>query len=260
MSENAPFTSSSPSSSPVDTPHIWQDPSVLVRMQGMVDSWQVVADTRAIFLNCYLLMTRNMLAAVDAGEFHDDKWVNHLLHRFADYYFDAAVAYDKDPASASAVWRTTFYAAAQTNLSVIQNLLLGVNAHINYDLVLALAEMLRDEWPTLTQEQRLARYADHCHVNDVIASTIDAVQDQVICPLAPAFSLIDMLFGPADEWIAKQVIIRWRDTVWQNALGIVACGGMDERETLRTEVEELTLRRARALLEVQNLTLLGELL
>ena len=256
MSEIAPSTSSSP----LDTPRKLQVPLVLVRMQDMVDSWQAATDARSIFLNCYLLMTRNMLAAINAGEFHDAEWAGRLLHRFAEYYFDAAVAYDKDPASASAVWRTTFHAAAQTRLSVIQNLLLGINAHINYDLVLALAEILRDEWPTLSQEQRLARYADHCHVNEVIASTIDAVQDQVIGPLAPSFSLVDLLFGPADEWIAKQLIVRWRDTVWHNALGILACSGLDERETLRIAVEDLALRRAHALLETQNLTLLGELL
>ena len=45
--------------------------SVAERMQTQVEQWQAAADRRAVFLNCYLLMTSNMLEAVEAGEFHD---------------------------------------------------------------------------------------------------------------------------------------------------------------------------------------------
>ena len=235
-------------------------PSVIDRMQTTVETWQVDADSRVIFLNCYLLMTRNMLAALEMGEFYDTTWVRSLLHRFAQYYFDALDAYDQEPESTSKIWHITHHAAKRADLLVIQNLMLGVNAHINYDLVLALVEMLEDEWPTLSPAERHARYQDHSHVNHVIGRTINAVQDQVICRLAPAFFLVDKALGPLDEWMTERLISSWRDTVWNQAVGILACHAADDREALRVEVEQITLQRASAILMTENLAALGALL
>jgi hypothetical protein len=232
---------------------------VTERMQLMVDRWQTTADARAIFLNCYLLMTRNMIKAVEAGEFYDATWVSELLHRFAEFYFDALVLYEQDPDAAPSVWRITHQAAAQHELLTIQNLMLGVNAHINYDLVLAVVEMLEHEWPTLTPNQRHQRYADHRHVNEVIARTINSVQDEVICRLAPAFYLIDRASGPLDEWLTERLICQWRDTVWHYAERFLNCETADERETLRLEVEQSTLQCANTILLTENIPLLRSL-
>jgi hypothetical protein len=180
--------------------------SVTERMRGMVEAWRTAQDTRHIFLNCYLLMTSNVLTALDQGEFQDPVWVRQLLHNFAGYYFVALDAYEQDANHAPQVWRITHQAAAQSDLLVIQNLMLGVNAHINYDLVLTLVDMLENEWPHLSPAQREARYVDHSHVNQVIGSTIDTVQDEVICRLAPAFSLLDQALGPVDEWVTRRMI------------------------------------------------------
>ena len=52
--------------------------------------------------------------------------------------------------------------------NVLQNLLLGINAHINYDLVLTIYDMPAPEWERLTEEQRRRRFQDHCTVNVII--------------------------------------------------------------------------------------------
>jgi hypothetical protein len=118
-------------------------------MQELVQMWEAASDRRAAFLNCYLLMTRNMPAAVAAGEFIDQGWVHALLHRFADYYFDALEAYEQGDADTSAVWRTAHNATRDPQTHILQNMLLGINAHINYDLVLTLVDMLKSEWAQL---------------------------------------------------------------------------------------------------------------
>lgn len=228
-------------------------------MQSKVDTWQVDADARAIFLSCYLLMTRNMFAAIEQGEFYDSTWVRSLLHRFAQHYFNALDAYSQDPDSTLKVWRITYQAAARADLLVIQNLMLGINAHINYDLVFALVEMLEGEWPTLSSAQRHARYVDHSHVNKVIGRTIDTVQDQVISRLTPAFFLVDKALGPLDEWMTERLISTWRDTVWNQAVRILTCHTADDREALRIEVEQVAMSRAAAILITENLAALNDL-
>src|SRR5688500_8380390 len=102
------------------------EPDLVGRMQSKMDAWQVDADARAIFLNCYLLMTRNMFAAIEQGEFYDATWVRSLLHRFAQHYFNALDAYDQDPDSTLKVWHVAHQSAARADTLVLQNLMLGI--------------------------------------------------------------------------------------------------------------------------------------
>ncbi len=217
-------------------------------MVSLIQAWEAAADRRAIFLRCYLLMTRNMLTAVDAGSFKDCEWVHRLLHRFADYYFDALAAYDQNVAGAPPVWRQVHDVAGRGEAQIVQHLLLGVNAHINYDLVLTLVKLLEPEWAQLSAQERAMRYADHCHVNVIIGQTIDAVQDDVVETAAPEMDLVDKLLGPVDEWLISQLITRWRDEVWEHALAMLACPDRQGRERMRAEIETLTQKRARAIL------------
>jgi hypothetical protein len=163
------------------------------------------------------MMTGNMLAAIERHEFADPGWTRQLLERFAGYYFSALDAYERDPEQTPPVWRLAHDAAREPVRSALQQLMLGVSAHINYDLVFALVDMLAADWPGLADEQIAVRQADFCHVNLVIARTIDAVQDQVLEPVMPGLDLVDKLLGPVDELLASRVISRWRDAVWRNA-------------------------------------------
>lgn len=221
-----------------------QRPPVIQRMQQRVQRWQQAADQRAIFLHCYMMMTGNMLKAVDAGEFEDRAWVSRLLHRFADYYFDALEVYEQDCDAAPAVWRVAHDATLGGECRAVQRLFLGVNAHINYDLVLALADVLEEEWPTGDEGLRRLRYRDHCHVNEVIARTVDGVQDEVVERVEPLMDVVDKVMGPVDEWLTAWVIRRWRDEVWRNAVLYLDARQPAARAALRRRIEATTLRRA----------------
>ncbi len=222
--------------------------SVTARMASQVERWQEAADQRAVFLSCYAMMTRNTLDAVDAGEFHDREWVSRLLHHFAEYYFVALDAYERELPDTPPVWRLAHDTARSGEAMVLQNLSLGINAHINYDLVLALVDMLDAEWSLLLPEQREQRYQDHCHVNTIIARTIDDVQDQVVERQSPILDLLDRSLGRADEWIVSRMIASYRDAVWYKATDMLDCADHVERDALRREIEARALERAQAFL------------
>jgi hypothetical protein len=211
-------------------------------MQSLITQWQGESHQRAIFLDCYQLMTRNVLAAIDQGEFQDGEWVRAFLYRFADYYFVALAAYDRDPASAPRVWQQAHGTALDPRSLPIENLLLGVNAHINYDLVLTLVDQLRPEWDELTDDGKATRYADHCYINEVLARTIDSVQDQVLEPVMPGLDLIDKLLGPLDELLVSRLITQWRETVWHYATRMLEAESEDEQAAVRQAVEDKTLK------------------
>lgn len=223
---------------------------VTERMQSLLQRWEPANDRRAIFLGCYRLMTVNMLDAIQAQEFHDPVWVDSLLHRFADYYFHALDAYEQSIPAVPAIWRQTFDAAAQPDTQVLQNLLLGVNAHINYDLIFTLVDMLQEEWPGLDEDQRDRRFADHCHVNQVIYRTVDIVQETVLEPRQPSLDILDRLMGGVDEWAISRLISHWRDQVWQDAVAMIEAPQPQEHQRLCQQAELDALQRGRIILRI----------
>ncbi len=218
--------------------------AVVGRMATQIHDWEAAADRRSVFLSCYLLMTRNIISAIDHQEFHDSAWVSRLMQRFADYYFVALEDYDREPSSAPAVWHSAHDVSRAPHTLVLQKLLAGVNAHINYDLVLSLVDLLGPEWDALEADQRTARYNDHCHVNEVIGRTIDAVQDQVLDPMMPLMVLIDELLGPVDELLVSHLITHWRETVWRDTMQLLETGDPSERARLIHGIEQAALKTA----------------
>jgi len=233
---------------------------VIEHMLEMIRHWDDQSDQRAIFLNCYSMMTRNMQAAIERREFNDPGWVDRLLRRFADYYFIALDAYEHDPPSAPPIWQLTHRVTQTSDTMALQKLLLGVNAHINYDLVLTLVEILEPEWAQLSEGQRAERYSDHCYVNDVIARTIDAVQDTVLEPAMPAMDIFDKLLGPLDEMMLSRLITHWRDRVWNYALLVLETKESEERLQVIRHVEEDAFRQASAIIGKDWSVALGELI
>lgn len=224
------------------------DPDLTVaRMREHLCRWQEAGDDRAIFLGCYALMTDNMVTAARAGEFRDSAWVRHLLVHFAGYYFAALDAWEAGDAAVPPVWRCAYEAASKPNSSVLQQLLLGVSAHINYDLVLATADLLDGEWQGLGDAQRESRRSDFDKVNEIIARTIDAVQDSILEPRSPFLSIVDTALGPIDEWLIAREIRRWRNDVWTEAMRRVELTYPGEREAHRQQIEADALQWAQRL-------------
>lgn len=222
--------------------------AVLQNMKGRAEAWEQAGDRRFIFLRCYGMMSANMAVAIREGRFADPDWVAMLMLRFADYYFEALGQYDQKPELAPAVWRQVHEAAQKSDLHVMQNLLLGVNAHINFDLPLALYDCLHAQWPALDDAQKRRKQDDHELVNQIIGDTIDAVQDEVVEPQSPLLAIVDRALGRMDEWLLSQLITSWRHDVWQVALHLVEAPGAAERARIRQAQEQRVMERAESLI------------
>jgi hypothetical protein len=222
---------------------------VLARMNELLDAWEAAKDRRLIFLSCYRMMTQNVIAAIEASDFEDPAWVNTLMDNFAGFYFRALETYQgEQKAGSPSVWRIAFQAADNPRIPALQNLVLGVNAHINYDLVFALSDLLATEWHQLTPELRQMRYRDHCHVNDVIYRTIVPVQNQVINRFEPQLKVFEKLLGPVDQWMTELLIDDWREEVWKHATRLIDQEDDDGRHVVVSQVEAIALERARDIL------------
>ena len=226
----------------LDVKHLKVKDRVLQRMDDQIDEWATAGDQRHIFLQCYRTMTGNMLDQVHQGFFHDAIWVEKLLNQFANYYFNALTCYECHDATPP-VWQEVHRRTSGGGLHPMQYLLIGVNAHINYDLVLAVNDMLKDEWPRLDEHARQLRKEDHWKVNEVIANTIDQVQDEVIEPGHPLMQVIDVAFGRLDEYLLSRLISSWRAEVWENAMRMLESSSDHDREEIRIQLEAEVVRK-----------------
>jgi hypothetical protein len=220
---------------------------LLDRMNAQAAAWEQHGDPRCHFQRCYGMMSANMVQAIADGRFHDADWVKRLMLRFADYYYDALLLYDQQSDQTPPVWKQAHDATCHRRLHILQRLLLGINAHINYDLPLALYDCLCGEWPTADANARQRRREDHEIVNRVIAETIDAVQDDIIELRSVAMALIDRLMGRMDEWLLAQLIRNWRTDVWHVAVQLLEAESDEQREHIRRTQEARVLERGREL-------------
>ncbi len=94
------------------------------RMHGQADAWEKQGDRRCFFQRCYGTMSSSMVRAIDNGRFLDTVWVEHLLLRFADYYYDALQRYDQHRTDTPAVWRYVHDASLKKPLHILQHLFL----------------------------------------------------------------------------------------------------------------------------------------
>lgn len=220
-------------------------------MFTQADNWEKCGDQRYIFQRCYGLMSRNMIKAIADRRFADGPWVERLMQDFASYYFEALELYENHDPRTPAVWRQVHIAAQEKSLHVVQHLLLGVNAHINYDLPLALYDGLQREWASMTETDRQIRKADHETVNQIIGETIDSVQDIVIEPRSPFMALVDRLMGRVDEWLLSKLITAWRADVWHITMDLLSADSPAQQEAIRQSQEKKVLETGEELAFVQ---------
>ena len=141
----------------------------------------------APFALCSLRFVVELIARLEDGRFHDPTWVRTLALD-ADQRYLAAV---RDPAARPGPWRVAFDVADRGKGRHVQNLLLGINAHIFYDLV---ATLSRYADPAKELEQR----ADFSRLNDIIRTAVDGVQGDLESD-TPWLEAADFSAGRLDE-------------------------------------------------------------
>jgi hypothetical protein len=175
------------------------------------------------FLGTYLRTTAAVAAAVHAGTFEDPIWVERWDLEFAQLYLDALDAYVSHEGRPSRPWRLAFNAAP--NLPVLLNVLLGVNAHINYDLPQALLAVITDAEfgdPTLLARRR----RDHDRIDGILSGRV-AAEDAEISERSVR-TVLDRVLRPANRWASRRFLKEAREKVWANTMQLWRVRTADE--------------------------------
>ena len=189
-------------------------------------------DRRAIFVGAYLTITSALQEAIDEGEFLDAVWARSYLLHFAQLYMEAFRAFEQgDLDHVPTAWRVAFELSAKGEGLALQHLLLGVNAHINNDLAIALMRCGIDP-------NRPMRYEDHNSVNEVLKRTVNALQDHVERYYSPALYYFDEIFGHWDEQFSCLMVERARETAWVHCLDLVGCSCEQDQAAVIRRIDD----------------------
>lgn len=181
-------------------------------MQALLDPLEEGRDPARFFLGTYLRTTRAVAEALDAGLFEDPEWVTDWDVDFAGLYLDALEAHRKNPQAPAKPWRRAF--AADPGLPPEAHVLLGMNAHINFDLPQSLVRVIPAEDFAVPERLDLRR-RDHERIDGVLAARVGA-EDVELVRAGGRRTPLDRVLSPANRQAARLFLRESRRKVWLN--------------------------------------------
>jgi hypothetical protein len=204
-----------PRDEPVDLPPSIAE--VVARMEQRLLLLPQRLSHQRIFLSTYQRTTRSVGVAITQGLFEDPGWVEHWDRVFADLYLRALDAELTGEGRVPRPWRLAFSAAPK--LPSLLHVLLGINAHVNYDLPQSLITVIsQDEFMDVELVQRRRR--DHERIDQVLASRVAAEDQELVA--AGGQSLVDRALRPLNRMGTKRFLAEARQKVWHNTLELDA--------------------------------------
>jgi uncharacterized protein DUF5995 len=212
--------------------------ALLRRMEGLLAPLEAAGDPGRFFLATYMRTTRAVAEELARGGFRDPEWVERWDIAFADLYLDAVEAAQAGRRPPEP-WAVAF---AAPDLPPLRHVLLGMNAHINYDLAQSLLAVISPG--EFRDEALLARRrADHEHIDKVLVARVGA-EDTELEALGPR-SRTDRLLAPLNRLATKRFLRESRAKVWANTrlLDAARRAGPDAYATRLAELERLSAAR-----------------
>lgn len=195
------------------------------------------------FLGTYQRTTLAVGKAVDEGYFEDPAWVERWDVAFAELYLQALDAY-LSGSTPPRPWRLAF--DARPDLPALRHVLLGINAHVNYDLPQALLAVISDA--DFSDSSLMAsRRRDHERIDSVLAGRV-AAEDAELA--VQGRSLTDRILQPLNRLSSKRFLREARTKVWHNTVELRAARleGSNAYAARLAELEVLSAARIADLL------------
>lgn len=180
---------------------------VLAALDDIINRAVQENSTAAIFAYVYRRTTAKVKEGIAAGRFEDNRRMEQFDVAFARKYIEAWWDFRKGRPVAKS-WELAF-SSADSNLVIMQHVLLGMNAHINLDLGIAAAE-----FAPRGQIHELEH--DFMMINELLAELVDEVQER-IGSVSPLMFFLDWVGKSDDEAIVNFSISKARECAWDVA-------------------------------------------
>lgn len=197
---------------------------VLTRLEGIIEWAKTSGSPLGYFPAVYYITTAAVKHGIETGIFDDGPRMEKLDVVFAERYFNAFDAWQAGQPVTKA-WEAAFRAAQSRRYTVLQHIVLGMNAHINLDLGIAAASVAPGSAIDTIR-------TDFYRINDIIAGLIDQVQDH-LAEVFPVFGLLDRALRSRDERMASITIRYARSGAWHAATTLAGLPAEDQSVLIR---------------------------
>ncbi|GAA3338397.1 hypothetical protein GCM10020358_18320 [Amorphoplanes nipponensis] len=183
----------------------------LTTAQGIFDGLPPPADNRvAAFNSLYFTITDRVAKALRGTGVHDKDFLELLDVEFAKRYFAALRLWGEEDTATPDAWEVLFRRAQDRGVSKLAAAMLGVNAHINHDLALALVST----WEQLGPPDPDRIHPDYLLINQIFFEEIPGLRRRYSTPLQLR---IDALVGNLDDWSQRVLVAATRAHAWEQA-------------------------------------------
>ncbi len=193
-----------------------QHDTVIAQMEQIEERLIADNDERQHFHGAYIRSTKAVMEAAAADQFSDSSWAERWGLAFAQLYLDAFNAWDRGD-TAPGPWQVAFDASRDPDIPPVRHALLGINAHINYDLPQAFLAVITDE-EFHDDDVMALRASDHHHVDSILVNRVPEEDKRMALVEEPGDrNFVDALMQPFNRWGTRRFLKEGRDKVWKNA-------------------------------------------
>jgi len=162
-------------------------------------------DADGYFAAMYARVTDRVRTAITDGRFADGERMARFTRTFADWYLGPRDGTRPRPAC----WTAADDVSADRKLLIVQHLLLGMNAHINYDLPQVVVELAAGDHA----ESLASLRPDFDAINDILAET----QPDILRDLGRVSGWTQLAVAAGGGRVFNFSLSRARAQAWQSA-------------------------------------------
>ena len=229
-----------------ETPSIACIDAQIERLTALRD--ELGCDHRAVFAATYLELTKVIRSMVES----EPGFVRHPDYLyvedayFANVYFDTLDAWERGERVAPA-WRIAFEQAERGEISGAQEMLLGINAHVQNDMPFVIAAL------GVREPDGGSRKPDHDAVNESLNRAYEPVVEAIRERYDPTVSLTNPGgLVTLDNIVGLEVVRVWRELVWRNAERLLQARTEAERARVAQQIETNAALSAHGIALVQT--------
>jgi Family of unknown function (DUF5995) len=200
---------------------------VLCNLDQIIDWAKKAQNGIGYFAVLYRRITLAIRDAVNDGTFINGPRIERLDVAFAKRYFNAlnAYFYPDEFDGLTLPWEVAFVGDQNHQAIILQHMMAGLNAHISFDLGLALLTVAGD-WP---DDLRI----DYDRVNDVLCDQIPGINKEVQ-RLSPELRWMRLLI-PDEIHAYKRMVTKMREGAWLFAIYMAMNPGNAREKTAHQE-------------------------
>jgi Family of unknown function (DUF5995) len=202
---------------------------------------------RAVFATTYLELTKVFRRTIK-GDSHFFQFPRYLYTEdalFADVYFNTVKAAERGRPVPPA-WQIAFDTARSGEVNAGQDMLLGINAHVQNDMPFVVAAL------GTHAPNGASRKPDHDRVNKILNAAYQQVVDAVSNRYDPLLKTTNASWNPLDDYGGIEVVKEWRENVWRNAERLLNAHTKAERDQVASQIQQNAATWARLMAAPQQ--------